>query len=129
MKILLLVLAALEPQIEAPTQVETPTQIEALTQIEAPSRLYRALGFGVFITKAGDFASTEYVLSRGGVEKNPFMQRRDVRVAVTALLPFALNWSTEAVRKDGHPKIALWMRIGLVVAHGYLIQHNLRVAF
>jgi len=90
---------------------------------------YRALGFGVHVARTGDFASTEYLLFRGGTELNPLMQRRDVRVAATALSPFVFNWTSEIVRKNGHPKIALWMRIGFVVANGYLVQHNLRLAF
>lgn len=116
MKILLFVLAALEPHVS--------TRI-----IEAPTTLYRALGFGVYLSKVGDLASTEYGIYRGGVELNPLMRRREVRVAATALYPFAFNWMSEVVRKDGHPKLALWMRVGFVVMHGYLIQHNLRVMF
>ena len=91
-------------------------------------KLFDALSFGVYITKVGDFASTEYLIYRGGVEDNPFMQNRSTRVVATTLYPFAFNWATNEIRKDGHPKIALWMRIGFIAWHGYLIQHNLRLA-
>lgn len=95
---------------------------------EEPGRLYRALGWAAFGGSAGDFASTEYVLANGGFELNPLMQTRGVRIGATVAFPFAVNWMTEELRKDGHPKLALWMRVGLVGLKGYAVFHNLRAA-
>jgi len=94
-------------------------------QVE-PGRLYRALGWAAFGGSAGDFASTEYVLSNGGSELNPLQQNRGVRIGSTVAFPVAMNYLTEELREDGHPKLALWFRVAVVALKGYVIVHNLR---
>lgn len=95
---------------------------------EKPGRLYQALGWAAFGAAAGDFASTELVLAEGGRELNPFMQARGVRIGASVAWAPAMNYLTEELRKDGHPKLALWMRIAVVGLKGYAIVHNLREA-
>jgi hypothetical protein len=96
-------------------------------QVE-PGRLYQALGWAAFGGSAGDVLSTEYALAAGGYELNPLQQRRAVRIGSNAAFPFATNSLTEELRKDGHPKLALWCRVAVVALKGYAIVHNLRVA-
>lgn len=91
------------------------------------SKLYNSLGWGVHISQWGDFLSTEVVLANGGYEQNPFMQYRGARVAASVAGPTLINWLSNEIHPD-HPKIALLMRVGVIVANGYLIQHNMRVA-
>ncbi len=97
-------------------------------EVEKPGRLYRALGYAAFAGAAGDVLSTEYALTDGGSELNPLLQNRGVRIGSNAAFPFATNYLTEELRKDGHPKLALWCRIGLVALKGYAVFHNLRAA-
>jgi len=93
---------------------------------EEPGRLYTALGYASFVGSAGDFFSTEYVLAGGGSELNPLQQYRGVRIGSSVAFPLVANYFTEELRKDGHPKLALWSRIALVGLKGYAIVHNLR---
>lgn len=94
---------------------------------EEPTKLYRALGLAVWGTKMGDAVSTEMVLGvEGGVERNPFLQHRGVRISAAVAAPIIVNWGSDELRKRGHPKIALWLRIGAVAYWGYLTAHNLR---
>lgn len=96
-------------------------------QAEAKAgRLYLALGWASFAGAAGDFVSTEYALAAGGYELNALQQRRGVRIGSGAAFPFLVNHLTEQLRRDGHPKLALCMRIALVGLKGYAIAHNLR---
>lgn len=92
------------------------------------SALFRGLGLAMYGAKTGDLLSTELLLLDGGVELNPFMQHRSVRIAATAAAPIVVNWSSEELRKRGHPKLALWMRISAVALFGYATTHNLRAA-
>ncbi len=94
---------------------------------ESQSNLYNALGWGVHISKWGDFISTEMVLSSGGYELNPLMKSRGTRIAASVAGPALINWVSNEIRPE-HPKIAILVRLGAIVANGYLIQHNLRVA-
>jgi len=93
---------------------------------EEPGRLYKALGWASFGGAAGDFASTEYALAGGGSELNPLQQYRGVRIGSSVAFPFAVNYLSEELRKDGHPKLALWVRIASLGLKGYAIAHNLR---
>jgi hypothetical protein len=98
------------------------------SSLPEPGRLYKALGWAMFPASAGDFASTEYALAGGGSELNPLMQNRGARIAGSVAFPFAMNYLSEELRKDGHPKLALWMRIAVVGLKGYAVFHNLRAA-
>jgi hypothetical protein len=95
---------------------------------DKPGRLYQALGYAAFVGSAGDVLSTEYALAAGGNELNPLQQSRGVRIGSNVAFPFATNYLTEELRKDGHPKLALWCRVAVVALKGYAIVHNLRVA-
>ncbi len=110
------------------TEYSDDEQVRRPTQLDEPGRLYKTLGWAMFAGATGDFVSTEYLLSNGGSELNPLMQTRGVRIGATVAFPFAVNWMTEELRKDGHPKLALWMRVGLVGLKGYAVFHNLRAA-
>jgi hypothetical protein len=95
---------------------------------DKPGRLYQALGWAAFGGSAGDVLSTEYALSGGGYELNPIQQHRGVRIGSNVAFPFLVNHLTDELRKDGHPKLALWCRVAVVALKGYAIVHNLRVA-
>lgn len=97
-------------------------------QVEEPGRLYQALGFATFGGSAGDILSTEYALAGGGSELNPLLQNRGVRIGSSVAFPVAANYLTEELRKDGHPRLALWLRVAVVALKGYAIVHNLRAA-
>jgi hypothetical protein len=108
-----------------------PFQAAGAESSEEPSgqrRLYDALGYAMFAGSAGDFLSTQYALSRGAQELNPLQREMGVRVATTVAFPFVANYLSDELRKDGHEKLALWLRIALVGLKSYAIAHNLRVA-
>jgi len=91
------------------------------------SRLFRALGYAMFASKAGDFASTELVLATGGYETNPLMQNRGTRIAGTIAYPVIANYATAKVYQK-HPKLAIATRIAIVGLYGWAVAHNLREA-
>lgn len=90
------------------------------------SRLFRALGYASFAGSAGDLLSTEYGLANGRRELNPLQQHFGARLASTVAFPLVTNYLTDELRKDGHPKLALWMRVALIGLKGYAIAHNFR---
>jgi hypothetical protein len=92
-------------------------------------KLFQAFGIGMYIAAAGDLASTEWALSHPQVyEQNPLMSNRGVRIAAHVLAPTAMWWTTDWMRKRGHSRSALLMRIGMTAGYGYLTVHNLRTA-
>lgn len=93
---------------------------------EEASVLFRALGVGVYAVNAGDIISTELAISNGYRELNPRAQSRAVRVASHVAVAYGWNWGTERVRKGGHDRVALWMRVAMIVPYGYLTARNLR---
>ncbi len=95
---------------------------------ETPDRLFDALGYAMFAGSAGDFLTTQHALSHGAYELNPLQRDLGVRIATTAAFPVVANYLSNELREDGHPKLALWMRIALVSLKGYAIVHNLRAA-
>lgn len=105
-------------------QEQTPKAEQG--QQKEPSKLFRAMGWGVYGSSGADLISTEIALSRGAYEGNPFMRNRPVRISYHIALPIFFNWVTEKDRKNGHEKRALWMRIAFVAAYGYVTAHNLR---
>ncbi len=91
--------------------------------------LYRFFGAIMFAASAGDLASTEWGLSKPGIyETNPLAMNRNVRVTAHVLVPTVVWWATNKMRKNGHHKAALWIRIGVTAAYGYAVMHNLRTA-
>jgi hypothetical protein len=125
---LLLVAASTSPVsfIELAEQGARDYSLEKQVDQVEDSKLYRTLGYLTYVSKAGDFVSTEYGLNNGAVEANPLMQNRGVRLATTVAMPMLVNWGSNEVKKSGHPNGALWMRIAYVALHGFVIQHNLR---
>lgn len=98
-----------------------------LAAVPASADLFDAMGLGVYAAKAGDSLSTELALQRvGTVEVNPFMADRGVRLAASVVGAVAVNWGTARLHRT-KPRLALWMRIGVVAGWGYVTAHNLRV--
>lgn len=90
-------------------------------------RLFRALGFGLFLASGADAASTEIALGRPGLaEINPTQQTRALRMGSHVAAPAFMWWASEQVHRGGKPKLALLMRIGFSVAYGYAVMHNVR---
>lgn len=90
---------------------------------------YRAFGVGMFAASAGDALSTEWGLGRPRVrEGNRLASNRAVRVTLHAVAPALLWYGTEKIRQEGHPRLALWTRIGMTAAYGWVTVHNLRLA-
>ena len=93
---------------------------------EGRDGLYDAMGFAIVGGSVGDLLSTQYAISNGARELNPLQQNTGVRVASAVAFPVVAIYLSDELRKDGHPKIALWFRIALVALKGYAIAHNLR---
>lgn len=90
--------------------------------------LFRALGYGTYVTFGGDAVSTELALANGGSELNPFQDIRGVRIGSHVAVPVLVNYATAELYHNGHKKTALWVRIATVAAFGYATAHNLRQA-
>lgn len=104
----------------APVHAEEPEQ---------ESKLFRALGFAVYATSAGDALSTELALAQDGVyEFNPINQTRGGRIATHIGAPIVVNATSAELYKRGKKKRALWMRIAFVAAYGTFTAYNVRQA-
>jgi hypothetical protein len=84
------------------------------------------MGYAIAAGSAGDLLSTQYALANGARELNPLQQNIGVRVGSAVAFPVVAIYLSDELRKDGHPKLALWFRIALVALKGYAIAHNLR---
>ena len=91
------------------------------------SALFRASGVGMFAASAADIATTEWGLSQGLHEANPAASQRGVRLATHVVGPAVLYWASDRVARAGKPKLALGLRIGLMVAYSYAAIHNARL--
>ena len=90
------------------------------------TKLFRALGWAHVGVQFGDLASTEYALNQGNArEGNPFLTHPAARYTIKPIVTFGLN-AASAKLYQTNPKLALWMRVGLVAGYGYVIAHNLR---
>jgi hypothetical protein len=89
------------------------------------STLFHAAGLGMFAASAADFATTEVGLSRGLQEGNPAASNRGIRVLHHVVGPAVVYWSTERLEKSGRTRLALGLRIALMVAYSYATVHNL----
>lgn len=92
---------------------------------EKESKLFRALGYAMFVSKGTDLLSTEYGISAGGYEVNPLMEHRPVRVASSIAAPIFVNWWTARMYPE-NPKLALLSRAIVVSLWSYATLHNLR---
>ena len=91
------------------------------------SALFRASGVGMFAASAADIATTEWGLSQGLHEGNPAASQRGLRLATHVVGPAALYWASDRLVRTGKPKLALGLRIGLMVAYSYAAIHNARL--
>ena len=116
-----------EPDDSTPAQIEVD---ESKGQEGQQARgLYRFFGATMFAASAGDIASTEWGLTKPGIyETNPLATNRNARVTAHVLVPTVVWWTTNKMRKNGHYKAALWIRIGVTAAYGYAVMNNLRTA-
>ena len=98
-------------------------------EIDIPEKgtLFKFTGAGMFAASAGDLLTTEYGLRQTGIyEANAFAENRSIRIATHVVAPAVTWWATEKIHKKGHPKLALAIRIGLMVAYSYATMHNVR---
>ena len=91
------------------------------------SALFRASGVGMFAASAADIATTEWGLSQGLHEANPAASQRGMRLATHVVGPAVLYWASDRLARSGKPKLALGLRIGLMVAYSYAAIHNARL--
>ena len=75
------------------------------------SRWFRAMGMSLYATSALDIASTEIAMRAGGIEGNPFMRDRTVRVSWHIAAPIFVNWFSSKLYREGYTKHAIWLRI------------------
>lgn len=88
--------------------------------------LFKFAGVGMFAASVGDLTTTEWGLTQPGIyEGNPVSTHRGVRIATHVVAPAVVWWTTEKIHKKGHKKLALALRIGLMVAYSYAAAHNL----
>ncbi len=120
---------------DAASSEAKPDRTPAQSEVDEPKEqeghkrqgLYRFFGATMFAASAGDLATTEWGLTKPGIyESNPLATNRNVRVTAHVLVPTVVWWTTNKMRKNGHHKAALWIRIGVTAAYGYAVMHNLR---
>lgn len=91
------------------------------------SAFFRASGVGMFAASAADIATTEWGLSQGLHEANPAASQRGLRLATHVVGPAVVYWASDRLARKGRPKLALGLRIGLMVAYSYAAIHNARL--
>ena len=84
----------------------------------------------VWIAGAGaDYASTRYAMREGAREANPAQGQGALRQAAVQAGTAAVGcWADGKLRREGHPKLARALRIGVLVVKLYLVAHNVRAA-
>jgi hypothetical protein len=98
-------------------------------EIDIPEQgtLFKFSGAAMFAASASDLLTTEYGLKQPGIyEANAFADNRGLRIATHVVAPAVTWWATEKIHKKGRPKLALAIRIGLMVAYSYAAIHNVR---
>jgi hypothetical protein len=94
--------------------------------VESDNGFFRFMGVGMFAASAGDIGTTEWGLRQDGIyEGNPISTNRGVRIATHVVAPAVVWWTTEKMHKQGRKKLALVLRIGLMVAYSYAAMHNI----
>lgn len=94
---------------------------------DGSSALFRASGVGMFAASAADIATTEWGLSQGLHEANPAASQRGLRLATHVVGPAVVYWASERLVRTGKPKLALGLRVALMVAYSYAAIHNTRL--
>jgi hypothetical protein len=88
---------------------------------------FKFAGVGMFAASGADVVTTEWGLQQDGIyEGNPVSTNRGVRIATHVAAPAVVYWATEEMHKKGRKKLALAIRIGLMVAYSYVAIHNIR---
>lgn len=99
------------------------------TEVEltaAGGDFFQFAGMGMFAASAGDLVTTEWGLRQEGIyEGNPISSNRGVRIASHVVAPAVVWWATEKMQKKGQQKLALLLRIGLMVTYSYATVHNM----
>ncbi len=116
---------SIQPTQEEIESFELPRPEPEVSLPAEDSVLFEASGLGLFAASAADFATTEWGLSRGLQEGNPVASRRGIRLVHHVVGPAAVYWTTERLQKSGKTKLALGLRIALMVAYSYAAVHNL----
>lgn len=80
----------------------------------------------LYLVKGGDFVTTEIGLDRGLIELNPIAGHVAVRVGLMAAAPLAVELSARKLKRNGHARWALALRVAAIAAWGYATAHNLR---
>lgn len=82
----------------------------------------------VWVAGAGaDYASTRYASARGAVEANPAQGQGALRqAAVQAGTAAAGCWADAKLRREGKPKLARALRVGVLALKLYLVASNVR---
>lgn len=83
----------------------------------------------VYVAGAGaDYASTRYAISSAGaLEANPLQGQGALQqAAVQAGVAGAGCWADSKLRREGHPKLAKWLRVGFLALKLTLVAHNVR---
>jgi hypothetical protein len=102
---------------------------QTVAELTEKGTLFKFTGFAVFAASSGDLVSTEWGLTQPGIsEGNPIASKRSVRIATHVLAPAIVWWTTEKMHQSGNKKLALALRIGLMVAYSYATVHNLHAA-
>lgn len=74
----------------------------------------------------GDLATTQVVLSQGGVERNPLVpQQRAGNLLVGSAASVADLWVLSKLNQK-HPKLAKTIGIVAIGVEGWAVQHNAR---
>lgn len=91
-----------------------------------PSPLFRASGKALYFAFGADYASTEAGLRVGLREGNPAQGNAAVRALTHIGVPIGLNYVTERLRRGGHDRVALVVRIAVTAFASYAAVNNVR---
>lgn len=94
---------------------------------------FRALQVNFTAMSWGDYLMTSWALRTGGYgEANPlakwYVEKPQLAIPILAGIDLFVNWQTDALYRDGHKTAAWLLVIGLNVARGYILYHNLKQA-
>jgi len=110
-----------QPQLAPLSVLSTPKD-----EPKRDSTVFQAFGIGMYVASAGDVISTEWALSKPSFyETNPLMANRAVRLSTHAIIPAAAWWFTKRLRRDGHGRAALFLRIGITAGYSCFTIYNL----
>ena len=88
---------------------------------------FRFSGVGMFAASSADLVTTEWGLSEGLAEGNPAASQRALRIATHVAGPAVVYYATQRLEREGRARLALALRISLMVAYSYAAVHNTRL--